>query len=115
MCRRLNLCMIDCRPLNRILVAQKITKPQAVVSFACTLMHLLINWLFVDVFGGGPSAVAWANSLANLNMLLGMLAYVLLYNKGYCVWGKGVSLQAFKVSRSKDFRFCGQRTTHVPN
>lgn len=79
-------------------MAQKITKPQAVVSFLCTLLHLLINWLFVSAFGWGPAAVAWANSLANLNMLLGMAAYVVLYGKGYCVWGRGVSLQALRVS-----------------
>jgi Na+-driven multidrug efflux pump len=68
-----------------------------VVSFICTLLHLLINWLFVEAWGWGPPAVAWANSISVLIMLLGMMLYVVMYGKGYCVWGKGVSLQAFRV------------------
>jgi len=76
-----------CRPLNRILVAQKISKPQAVVSFVCTLLHLLINWLFVEAWGWGPAAVAWANSLAStvLSMMdRPVVAFMVLESQELC-------------------------------
>ena len=83
--------------MNRILVAQKITKPQAVVAALCTLLHFLINYLFVSILSLGPVSVAWASSFSNLSQLLLMTAYIIIYERGYCIWGAGPSMQAFKA------------------
>lgn len=87
-----------CRPINRILVAQKITHPQAVVSMLATLLHLLMNYVFIETLGWGPVSVAWALSFSNLCQLILMLAYLVMYRRGYCVWGEGLSLQSLRVS-----------------
>ena len=41
---------LDClvRPLTRILVAQRITLPQAACSFAIVPLHLATNWLLIQ-------------------------------------------------------------------
>jgi len=44
-------------------------------------------------------------------MLLGMLVYVVLYGKGYCVWGRGVSLQALRVRLASELPI--QQVDHV--
>lgn len=89
--------ILICRPINRILVAQKITTPQAVVAALSTLLHFVVNYLFVGVFSLGPVSVAWASSLSNLSQLILMIAYIAIYKRGYCIWGAGISMQAFKV------------------
>lgn len=83
--------------MNRILVAQKITQPQAIVSALTTLLHFLMNYLFIVILHLGPVSVAWATSLSNLSQLLLMLAYVLIFKKGGCMLGEGFSIQALKV------------------
>ena len=83
--------------MNRILVAQKITKPQACVAAIVMLLHLAINYAFVTVFGWGFESVAWANSIAAANTCVLMAAYFVIFGKGYCIWGSGLTLQAFRV------------------
>ena len=61
------------------------------------LLHLAINYVFVTVFGWGFESVAWANSIAALNTCVLMAAYFVIFGKGYCIWGSGLTLQAFRV------------------
>ncbi|KAK9815228.1 hypothetical protein WJX72_000308 [[Myrmecia] bisecta] len=83
------------RPLNRILVAQRITMPQMCISGIVALLHLAGNYLFIHVFNFGYRGAAYAMSLANLNNLLLTGAYVVLAGKQNRVWGV-LTAAAFK-------------------
>ena len=86
------------RPLNRILVAQRITQPQAWIQGLVTLFHLAINYLLVNVFKGPYYMTAWAYTISTVFTCLLFTSYFAISGKSYCSWGTGVSLQAFRVS-----------------
>ena len=95
--------------MNRILVAQKITNPQAYISVAVLFLHLGINYLLVYVFQWGFVAVGVAQSLSALNTTILMLAYIVLGKRGYCVFGNGFTTQALKVT-APNFLQASRRT-----
>lgn len=51
------------RPINRILLAQRITLPQMWVSVAVLVLHVGANWLLIHRLGLGYLGAAWATSL----------------------------------------------------
>lgn len=51
------------RPMNRILLAQRITLPQMFVSVAVVALHLAANHLLIHRLGWGYLGAAWATSL----------------------------------------------------
>ena len=55
--------MPPCRPINRILLAQRITLPQMWVSVLVVLLHAGANWLFIYHLRWGYLGAAWATSL----------------------------------------------------
>ncbi|KAK9842256.1 hypothetical protein WJX81_002908 [Elliptochloris bilobata] len=75
------------RPINRILLAQRITLPQMWVSVVVMVLHAGANWLLIHRFEWGYLGAAWATSLANLNNLLLSVAYLLAAGLQQRVWG----------------------------
>ena len=52
-----------CRPINRILLAQRITLPQMWVSVLVMVLHAGANWLLIYHLQWGYLGAAWATSL----------------------------------------------------
>lgn len=84
------------RPLNRILIAQRIAAPQMVVSVAVAGLHVLANIFFIHTLGLGFLGAAYAICLASLNNTLLTAAYVLIAGMQDRVWGTP-TWDAFKV------------------
>lgn len=74
------------RPLNRILVAQRITQPQATVSLVVAAQHVGACYLLISRFGylGAAAASVWSSFLSCALLA----AYVGLAGKGAQVWGR---------------------------
>ena len=85
------------RPMNRILVAQRITQPQAYIQAVVAVLHWLTNYLLITVFKGPFVMIAWAYTLSTVYAFVLMVLYFWITKKGYCSLGSGFSLQAFKV------------------
>ncbi|CAL5018856.1 unnamed protein product [Urochloa decumbens] len=64
-------------PVRIYLRAQSINLPLTLCAALAIALHLPINYLVVSVLGLGVRGVALASVLANLNLLLFLLAYVL--------------------------------------
>lgn len=83
------------RPLNRILVAQSITAPQAWVSFVVALQHIPACYLFIHTLGmgylGAAAATCWS-TLLSVSLLVGYIAWA---GMGATVWGTPTR-EAFK-------------------
>lgn len=83
--------------MNRILVAQRITQPQAGIQAAVTLLHWLTNYVLITVMGGPFVMIAFSYSLSAIYTLILSLLYFWIAKRGYCAWGSGLTLDAFKV------------------
>ena len=55
------------RPLNRILIAQRIAAPQMVISMVVALMHVAANYLLIHTAGLGFYGAAYAIGIASVN------------------------------------------------
>ena len=82
------------RPTNRILIAQRIALPQALVSAAVLVVHLPITRLATQRFGYVGAAYAYSLS-AFFNLVL-IWTYVACAGLGSRVWGRPHAA-AFKV------------------
>jgi MATE family multidrug resistance protein len=97
-----------CRPLNRILIAQRIAAPQMVISLIVAALHVLANTFFIHTLGMGFLGAAYAICLASLNNTLLTAAYVAVAGMQDRVWGSP-TWDAFKVP-------CGPHvTTQFPS
>ena len=96
MCEVLMLSLL-CRPMNRILVAQRITQPQAWIQGLVTLFHLAINYLLVNIVKGPFYMTAWAYTISTVFTCLLFTSYFAVSGKSYCSWGTGLTTQAFRV------------------
>ena len=90
-----NLCAA-CRPLNRILIAQRVALPQMFVSIAVAALHFGVNHLLVNTLGLGFLGAAWAIGIASFNTTALTAAWVALAGMRDRVWGKP-TWQAFQV------------------
>lgn len=84
------------RPLNRVLIAQRIAAPQMVISIIVAGLHVFANILFIHTLGLGFLGAAYAICLASLNNTLLTAAYVVLAGMQDRVWGRP-TWDAFKV------------------
>ena len=80
--------LLPCRPLNRILVAQRVTQPQMAVGLLVALQHVAACYLLIHRAGwgylGAAAASCWSSFLS-----LGLLAaYVAAAGLGERVWGR---------------------------
>lgn len=98
-------------PLQRFLQSQLRTEIIAWVSFVVFLLHCLMSWLFVYVFGWGLPGLCAALNVSWWLLAVGQGGYVFL---GWCpdTW-KGFSMQAFaglwefvKLSASSGVMLC---------
>ncbi len=85
-----------CRPLNRVLIAQRIAAPQMTISMIVAVLHIFINILFIHTLGLGFLGAAYAICLASLNNTLLTAAYVVIAGMQDRVWGRP-TWDAFKV------------------
>lgn len=83
------------RPTNRILLAQRIALPQAMVAVFVLLLHIPITHLATQHFGYVGAAYAYTTSTA-INLIV-IWTFVGIAGLGPRVWGKPSST-AFKVS-----------------
>ena len=67
---------LDHRPLNRILVAQRITAPQMWVGGIVALQHVAACHFFINTLGAGLLGAAWATCWSNLLAALLLASYV---------------------------------------
>jgi multidrug resistance protein, MATE family len=76
------------RPLNRILVAQQITNPQAVVQLFVAAQHIPTTYLCIHIFKMGYIGAAISSGWANLLSMVLLMAWV--YREGIeeRVWGR---------------------------
>jgi multidrug resistance protein, MATE family len=91
-------------PVRIYLRAQSINLPLTVCAALAIAIHLPVNYVLVTVLGLGIRGVAFASVLANLNLLLFLLAYILfrgvhrrtggfvLSRESFRGWGELVSL-----------------------
>ncbi|GIL46250.1 hypothetical protein Vafri_3278 [Volvox africanus] len=83
------------RPLNRILVAQRITKPQMVISLLIVPLHIANTYLLVFPAGLGYVGAALAMGATN--------AYISLLTSAYIVWA-GLAPRVFGGEWSQVFK-----------
>lgn len=77
-----------CRPLNRVLIAQRVALPQMFVSIAVAAAHVGVNQLLVNTLGLGFLGAAWAIGIASFNTTLFTAAWVAIAGMQDRVWGK---------------------------
>ena len=80
--------MSVCRPLNRILVAQRITQPQLCCQVVVVLLHVPICMLLFFTLDLGPAAGAWAMAIANFNQVVLQICYALWAGLQGRMWGR---------------------------
>ncbi|KAI7842583.1 hypothetical protein COHA_003687 [Chlorella ohadii] len=76
------------RPLNRILVAQRITQPQMVTGLVVAAQHVAACYLFIHRWGYGYLGAAFAACWSTFLSLALLAAWVALAGKGEQVWGR---------------------------
>ena len=87
---------VRCRPLNRILIAQRIAAPQMVISMVVALAHVAANHLLIHTAGLGFYGAAYAIGIASVNNTLLTAAWVYFSGMSGRVWGRP-TWDAFKV------------------
>lgn len=70
------------RPLNRILVAQRITQPQMVTGLVVAVQHVAACWLLIHHWGYGYLGAAFAACWSTFLSLALLAAWVALAGKG---------------------------------
>ncbi|EFJ52692.1 hypothetical protein VOLCADRAFT_115641 [Volvox carteri f. nagariensis] len=83
------------RPLNRILVAQRITKPQMVISLIIVPLHVATTYLLMFPAGLGYIGAALAVGATN--------GYICLFTSAYIVWS-GLAHRVFGGVWSQVFK-----------
>ncbi|XP_057973320.1 protein DETOXIFICATION 54 [Malania oleifera] len=69
------------QPLRVYLRSQRVTKPMMYCSLVAVALHVPLNAVMVGVMGMGVAGVATAAVLTNLNMVVLMMGYVVLYGR----------------------------------
>ncbi|KAI5081051.1 hypothetical protein GOP47_0004234 [Adiantum capillus-veneris] len=82
-------------PLRIYLRTQTITSPLAICTFAALLLHLIINYALVDVFGMRIGGVALAASWTDFNLVLFLLCYLWFSDMHKKTWD-GWSLECLR-------------------
>lgn len=77
------------RPLNRILVAQRITRPQMAISLVIIPLHIATTWALIFPAGWGYVGAALAVGAANLYGVVLTSGYILWAGLGDRVFGGG--------------------------
>ncbi|GFR42578.1 hypothetical protein Agub_g3505, partial [Astrephomene gubernaculifera] len=83
------------RPLNRILVAQRITRPQMVISLLIVPLHVATTYLFIHTVGLGYVGAALAVGATN--------GYNVLLTSAYICWA-GLAPRVFGGEWSRVFK-----------
>lgn len=91
-----------CRPLNRILIAQRITAPQMWISCLVAALHAPTVRLLMHAMGGSYLAAALATVWSCLLSTALVAAYVKASGLAPRVWGAphGLKLQVWRVGSS---------------
>ncbi|KAK9917743.1 hypothetical protein WJX75_007734 [Coccomyxa subellipsoidea] len=76
------------RPLNRVLIAQRIAAPQMAISMVVAGVHVFANIFFIHTLGLGFLGAAYAICLASLNNTLLTAGYVVVAGMQDRVWGQ---------------------------
>lgn len=76
------------RPLNRTLVAQRITVPQMWIGGLVALQHVGANYFFIYTLGCGYLGTAYASVWSIILATLLVMAYIRAANLQDRVWGK---------------------------
>ena len=79
---------IAVRPLNRILIAQRVASPQMFVSIGVAALHVGVNHLLVNTLGLGFLGAAWAIGIASFNTTLFTAMWVAVAGMQDRVWGR---------------------------
>ena len=77
-----------CRPLNRILIAQRVASPQMFVSIGVAALHVGVNHLLVNTLELGFLGAAWAIGIASFNTTLFTAIWVAVAGMQDRVWGR---------------------------
>eukprot|EP00892_Ulva_mutabilis_P009491 jgi/Ulvmu1/6914/UM031_0121.1 len=75
------------RPMNRILTAQQITRPQMWISGVVLLLHCATNYLFFNVLGLGYVWQGVAATLSRFDYFILQVGYIWWAGLGDRVWG----------------------------
>ncbi|EFJ50951.1 hypothetical protein VOLCADRAFT_103747 [Volvox carteri f. nagariensis] len=89
------------RPMNSVLVAQRITAPQMIIQVIALTLHISTNYVMIHVLGLGYLGGAVATSCTAAYVLLMTSSYVLCSGLGPRVWGaQGVQTSTWTALRS---------------
>ncbi|XP_066327491.1 protein DETOXIFICATION 49-like [Miscanthus floridulus] len=83
-------------PVRIYLRTQSINLPLTLCATLAIALHLPINYVLVSVLGLGISGVALASVLANLNLLLFLMAYILFKGVHKRTGGFALSAESFR-------------------
>lgn len=86
-------------PLRIYLRSQSITMPLTFCAAQAIILHVLINYLLVNVLGLGIRGVALAAVLTNINLVASLILYVLISGVHKNTWG-GFSSECLKGFKS---------------
>ena len=86
-CIAVNTLCMQCRPLNGMLVAQRISLPQMWISAAVLAAHVVVCWLLISHWQWGPAGAAVALTLASVLTIIATSAYVIASGLQDRVWG----------------------------
>ncbi|MCO5582029.1 hypothetical protein L7F22_035920 [Adiantum nelumboides] len=82
-------------PLRIYLRTQTITSPLTICTFFALILHLVINYVLVDVFGMGIRGVALAASWTDFNLVFFILIYLWFFGMHKKTW-EGWSAECLK-------------------
>ncbi|GIL46835.1 hypothetical protein Vafri_3721 [Volvox africanus] len=89
------------RPLNSVLVAQRITAPQMAIQIIALALHISTNYVLIHVLGLGYLGGAMATTCTAAYVLLMTSTYVLCSGLGPRVWGgPGLQVATWTALRS---------------
>ncbi|CAI9787656.1 unnamed protein product [Fraxinus pennsylvanica] len=99
-------------PIQKFLQSQSIVNPSAYIAAATLVLHILLTWLAVFVFGWGLLGAALVLSLSWWIIVVGQFVYILYSDKCKATW-TGFSWMAFsglwdflKLSTSSAVMLC---------
>lgn len=97
------------QPLRVYLRSQGVTKPMMYCSLIAVVFHVPLNYVLVEVIGLGVAGVAIASVVTNLNMMVLMVVYVMVYGKlrWRLKWTDGIGLgKLFRLSVTSCIGIC---------
>ncbi|BAT83919.1 hypothetical protein VIGAN_04116100 [Vigna angularis var. angularis] len=90
------LAQVHLNPLRSFLRTQGLTAPLTVAASFAAILHLPINYFFATYLKLGVKGIALATGLNSINMILGLVLYLLVSEKPLKPWEGATILSSFR-------------------